>query len=111
MSEDDNVINLADRRPVQEPPTFYHETSIVKPVEDGNLMTKVSSEVWNSFSPETKSDALTHDLVSATMLALEQIGVAIGKEVTDEEIMDLYASVSVITDRFFDVTKEIPDGE
>ena len=105
MSEDDNVINLADRRPVEAP----------KPVPEATPMTerqtKVSAEIWNGFSPETKSDALTHDLVSATTLALDQVGELLGKEVTDNETMEIYAAVAKVTDRFFDVVKEDSDGD
>ena len=108
MSEDgDNIINLADRRPVAEPLTFYHETSVVKPIETAQYQTKVAPEIWDSFSPETKSDALTNDIVANDMKVFENLGM----EATDEEIMEVYNALAKISNRFFGVEKEDSDGE
>lgn len=102
MSED-NIINLADRRPVEAP----------KVVDEAAARhTAVSAEMWNSFSPEAKSDALTNDLVTASMIALKEVALTANDiEIEDHEIMEVYAAVAKITDRIFGVVKEVPDGE
>lgn len=100
MSED-NVINLADRRPVQAP-------TPVEPVDVvPEYQTKVAPELWNSFSPETKSDALTNDVVANVMKVFENIGM----ETTDNEVLEVYGAVAKISDRFFGVEKGDSDGE
>ncbi len=88
MSEDDNVINLADRRPVEAP----------KPVEDFSAC----------FTPETQSDQLANKFVAGMMLAMEKYEIIVEDE---NEIRGLYDAVMNITDRHFNVTHEVPDGD
>ena len=88
MSEDDNVIKLADRRPVEAP----------KMVED----------LSTSFSIETQSDDLANKLVTGMMLAMSKYDIMVEDE---NEIRGLYGAITNITDRHFGVVKEVPDGE
>ena len=88
MSDENKVINLADRRPVEAP--------------------KVVEDLSTSFSIETQSDDLANKLVAGMMVAMSKYDIMVEDE---NEIRGLYGAIANITDRHFGVVKEVPDGE